>query len=636
MEKAKRYLNDRDRVGSCALASAVLEEGLRHVLKIKPTEKKVLSDLIDSLEKLDAYNHDFCSKLRRCVELRNDAVHGRFGVLSKENAEFLVGTVDEFVITHNTILTAESKKEKKRMPELKTKKEVIATVESEYGEKVINTMLIFELKRIGIAFQRTWLVFTENRMVCHAHSVTDYLQKIRWDVPVSDFGSVNMRVSPDREVIFFSSSCGRWYYSPRLHPDPDKLKSEIERNMEAVRGRKGSLKSKEEVIAAVKEKYGEKIIGTILLFEPRRKGMAVQRTWLVFTENRMVCYAHTVTDNLEKIRWEIPVSDFDSVNIREDPASEVVSCSSSCGWWYYSPRLYSYPNDIKSRIEENMEKIKKIHLPKTLLTIDRTIYDPTTRDFIISTQRPLPNVKNWIEKNDPGMYWLVICVNNNTDRPIDEWGIEIETPSTLRILGAGIEDVEQGFHLTASSPKPWLTNWILGIPHHLGIVIPRDGSKRIYFKLASDTCGTSYLIAGKVSTAEYELPLEEKRFGFSCDQATLKTAMTTDPEAAERYAQTILMSRHSKEVALGLLHSFGILLDLYRCCTLRNYDDLSEKMLLLVGALEGAEAGQRIIDRVRGDYEIVRRLTPGPDSNTRVMGLCDSLVDMWINEVLKS
>jgi hypothetical protein len=74
-------------------------------------------------------------------------------------------------------------------------------------------------------------------------------------------------------------------------------------------------------------------------------------------------------------------------------------------------------------------------------------------------------------------------VNNNSDKSIDEWGVELEAPSSLRILEVRIEGIDQAFNVKESFSKAWLTKWIVGFPHHLGIVIPKRGSKRIYFKL---------------------------------------------------------------------------------------------------------------------------------------------------------
>ncbi|PKL62276.1 MAG: hypothetical protein CVV31_07215, partial [Methanomicrobiales archaeon HGW-Methanomicrobiales-2] len=112
------------------------------------------------------------------------------------------------------------------------------------------------------------------------------------------------------------------------------------------------------------------------------------------------------------------------------------------------------------------------------VTIERTIYDPLTRDFTISSFRPLVNVRDWINRHDPSSYWLVICVHNHGDHPLDEWGIELESSSTLQILETGIEGSDEQVRLLVSNPQPWLIRSVLGIPHQRGIVIPRGGSRR--------------------------------------------------------------------------------------------------------------------------------------------------------------
>lgn len=270
------------------------------------------------------------------------------------------------------------------------------------------------------------------------------------------------------------------------------------------------------------------------------------------------------------------------------------------------------------------------------LSIERTIYDPGKRNFIMLFQkRSFPNIKDWIEKNDPSMYWLIICINNNSDKPIDEWGVELETPSTLKIIDARIEGIENTPNVTKSFSKPWLSSWILGIPHHLGIVIPRKGSKRIYFKFGSDTCGISYLIKGKVSTSDCEIPIKEKNFRYSCDSATLKVAIRTNPKEAEKYAQTVLSNAYSKDTALKLLHTFRIVQEIDRCCAHGNYGEIKDKLQLLLDALETAKAGGNLTRMVQNNLESVSIIGDADASAQRAGRLCANLVDAWINEILR-
>lgn len=54
-------------------------------------------------------------------------------------------------------------------------------------------------------------------------------------------------------------------------------------------------------------------------------------------------------------------------------------------------------------------------------------------------------------KGTPSAYWLVICVHNHGDHPIDEWEIELESSSTLQILETGIEGSNVPVHLQISN-----------------------------------------------------------------------------------------------------------------------------------------------------------------------------------------
>ncbi|MFA4957494.1 MAG: hypothetical protein WC556_11050 [Candidatus Methanoperedens sp.] len=284
---------------------------------------------------------------------------------------------------------------------------------------------------------------------------------------------------------------------------------------------------------------------------------------------------------------------------------------------------------------EPKPKIQESESSYSYITLERTIYEPVRRDFIISSQRPLVNVKDWIDRNDPSMYWFIICINNNSDKPIEEWGIELETPPTLKILDARVEGAEHVFNVTKSLSKPWLVNWILGVSHHLAIDIPRKGSKRIYFKLGSDACGVSYSIKGKVSTSDCEIPIKEKHFKFSCDAANLRVAIKSNPEEAQRYAQTILSNTYSKDTALKLLNAFKIVQEIDRCCASGNYGDLIDKLNLLKNALESAKVGEHLIGIVRDNLENVSIMGETDESAQKAKKLCSNLIDVWINEVLR-
>ncbi len=289
-----------------------------------------------------------------------------------------------------------------------------------------------------------------------------------------------------------------------------------------------------------------------------------------------------------------------------------------------------------------------VHEPQpgvSFMSIERTIFDPASREFVISSQRPIPNVKNWIMKNDPSMYWLIICVNNSSDRSIDQWGIELEIPNTLKILDMRIEGIEHTSGMKESSSPAWLTRHRLEISHHLGIVIPRKGSRRIYFKLGSNTCGISYSIKGKVFTSDSEALIREKEFRFSCDAPTLKVALRTNPEEAERYAHTVLSNAYSRDIALKLIHTFRIVQEIDRCCIQnqygeikfnnKGYDEIQDKLHILLDALESAQVGDNLIRMVKDNLDKISITGETNASAEQIRKLCGNLPDMWINEILK-
>ncbi len=270
------------------------------------------------------------------------------------------------------------------------------------------------------------------------------------------------------------------------------------------------------------------------------------------------------------------------------------------------------------------------------ITIERTVYDPLTRDFIVSSPRPLVNVRNWIDRHDPNSYWLVVCVHNYGDDAIDEWGIELDSSSSLRVLDAAIEGIDGQVHLRTSNPKPWLVRSILGVSHHRGIVIPRNGSRRVYFRLGSESCGISHTIRGTFITGSVEVPIREKTFTHSCDVATLHVALSSDPAAAEQYAQNIIRREYDRDTALKLLRSFKLVQEIDQCCTLQKYDEILNRMQLLAGTLESIRAGNKVTHLVRQGCVALEILGDSEASVEKARRLCGNIVDTWVNEFICS
>jgi tetratricopeptide (TPR) repeat protein len=92
--------------------------------------------------------------------------------------------------------------------------------------------------------------------------------------------------------------------------------------------------------------------------------------------------------------------------------------------------------DGKEYEEKNMmhihvgEKRKEYKEAQIEIIIERAIYDPCKRDFI---ERALPRMKEWINRYDPGAYWFAVSIQNNTDRAIEEWGVDLTMSAALKI-----------------------------------------------------------------------------------------------------------------------------------------------------------------------------------------------------------
>ncbi|MFA7072923.1 MAG: tetratricopeptide repeat protein, partial [Methanoculleus sp.] len=272
------------------------------------------------------------------------------------------------------------------------------------------------------------------------------------------------------------------------------------------------------------------------------------------------------------------------------------------------------------------------------ITIERTIYDPLNRDFNISSSRPLVNVRDWINSHDPSSYWLVVCVHNHGNHPIDEWGIELESSSTLQILETVIEGSDEQVRLQVSNPKPWLIRSLLGIPHQRGIVVPRGGSRRVYFRLGSESCGISHSIKGRFITSDTETEIREKQFLHSCDVATLGVAIQQNPEIAVQYAENALMQRHDRKTALNYLHTFRLIQEIGTCCHAQRFEDVHDKLYVLEDALIKMGVSDRLVGLVKQLNAL--DIDDGMGGSMlalkarRAEKMCKNIVDVWTTEVL--
>jgi len=121
----------------------------------------------------------------------------------------------------------------------------------------------------------------------------------------------------------------------------------------------------------------------------------------------------------------------------------------------YSAENLFMLNVAEKPAEEPSRRVEEISTKKEEITIERAIYDPCKRDFI---EGALPRMKEWVNRYDPGAYWFAISIQNNTDRAIEEWGVELETSSALKIREARVEGIDYKIELHETYPEPFKVN----------------------------------------------------------------------------------------------------------------------------------------------------------------------------------
>jgi|GEM_PF-543421 len=264
-------------------------------------------------------------------------------------------------------------------------------------------------------------------------------------------------------------------------------------------------------------------------------------------------------------------------------------------------------------IEEPLEEKKEIPL-----TLERAIYDPCKRDFI---ERPLPRMKEWINRYDPGAYWFVISIQNNTDKAVEEWDVELETSSALNIKEAKIEGLEIEIPSEAH-----LNSFRISVPKEYGIVIPKGGAQRVYFKLRADKPKTTYAISGIFRSEIGKVPIRAKEFKYLCDAGV-------SPEAVE----VELKKTFSEKEAARLTLAFKTVQELDRMCDQdAKTAEYLDKLAALKNYTEGfsAEFTRHIEDFSRFMRE--EQLEYLDDKyKGKLRRFCTNLVDVWINEFLK-
>lgn len=297
----------------------------------------------------------------------------------------------------------------------------------------------------------------------------------------------------------------------------------------------------------------------------------------------------------------------DEMNVIDDKiASGITSVD-------FSADIFKVKREGEPEIEIPTEK-KEI-----ALTFERAIYDPCKRDFI---EGRLPRMKEWINRYDPGAYWFAISIQNNTDRAIEEWDVDLTMSSALKVIDAKIEDREREIPHEAH-----LKSFKISVPKAYGITIPEGGSQRVYFKLRADKPKTTYVISGVFKSAiTGDVPIRAKEFKYLCDTGV-------SPEAVKAELKKTFSEKDAARLAL----SFKTVREIDRMCNMdAKTEEYLDKLSVLKNYTEGfsAEFTRHVEEFSR--FMKQEQLEYLDDAyKGKVRRFCTNLVDVWISEFLR-
>lgn len=280
------------------------------------------------------------------------------------------------------------------------------------------------------------------------------------------------------------------------------------------------------------------------------------------------------------------------------------------------------------------------------ITITRTIYDPALKNFVFDSpeEKVMPKVRQWIEKENPVIYWYILRVDNPSELLFDQWAVELYTHQALSITDAYIDGIDRRFEMRKRERDPWSDKYVLSIPRQLGIPIVGKGIRRIFFKVdinCREGLMHEYGISGKFIAEGIEaIDIREKMFRYSCKVGEFRQIFDNNPDEASIYAEKRLLARYSSNSIQVFTNSFRMIHELYKYCHSGDIvkDDLFYKLNSLYSNFEKIPeiADKRINPLLNDGIKVLTILEEGNMSEfkSRYLRLCDSLVEQLHIEVV--
>jgi len=282
--------------------------------------------------------------------------------------------------------------------------------------------------------------------------------------------------------------------------------------------------------------------------------------------------------------------------------------------------------------------------PATHFTTLRTVWDPSSKDFIWGAEKPdeygeLPRIKEWIRNKNPNIYWFLLKIVNHADHPVSEWNVTLCTEQALTITEAHIDErpvriVKSDFDTDSNRNV-----CVVAIPPELGVSIPANGGRRsMYFKMdirCEDVLKMEFGVFGVIKlgkSPQAEVPIREKRFTYACKYGDFRNMYYGSIDALASMAVTNLQESYSRGIVRNFTNSFRLIREFEKYCNDRYAESeiLIGKLDVVHSSLKTAEpiTKDEILPLVEENLDALRMMSGVGSQKERGIRMCEKLVEL--------
>jgi hypothetical protein len=268
--------------------------------------------------------------------------------------------------------------------------------------------------------------------------------------------------------------------------------------------------------------------------------------------------------------------------------------------------------------------------PATHFTTLRTVWDPSSKDFVWGAEKPdeygeLPRIKEWIRNKNPNIYWFLLKIANRTDHPVIEWNVTLYTEQALTILEAHLDKQQVRIVKSDFDTDSNRNVCVVAIPPELGVSIPANGGRRsMYFKIdirCEDALKMEFGVSGVVKlgkSPQVEVPIREKRFVYACKFGDFENMLRGSPD--------------NRGILQNFTNSFRLIRDFEKYCNDRYAESevLIEKLEVVHSSLRAAEpiTKEEILPLVEENLAALRMMSGVEAQKERGIRMCEKLVKL--------